>query len=71
MQKKVENKAVNKAINKITDDFEKIVAVVKLKELKLYAKTHFTKLQKMKNTKSKNKTNKNWKTIWNNVLLWV
>ena len=53
MWKKLENKAVNKAINKITDDFEKIVAVAKLKELKLYAKKHFTKLQKMKNTKSK------------------
>ena len=53
MWKKAENKVVSKVINKITDDFEKIVAVAKLKELKLYAKKHFTKLQKMKNTKSK------------------
>ena len=30
--------AVNKVINKITDDFKKIVAVTKLKELKRYAK---------------------------------
>ena len=30
--------AVNKVINKITDDFKKIVAVTKLKELKQYAK---------------------------------
>ena len=34
----MENKAVHKVINKITDDFEKIVAVAKLKELKRYAK---------------------------------
>ena len=32
------NKAINKVINKITDDFEKIVAVTKLEELKRYAK---------------------------------
>ena len=32
------NKANNKAINKITEDFEKIVAVAKLKELKRFAK---------------------------------
>ena len=38
MRKKVENKVVNKVINKINDDFEKIVAVPKLKELKRYAK---------------------------------
>ena len=31
-------KAVNKVINKITEDFEKIVAVTKSKELKRYAK---------------------------------
>ena len=30
--------AVNGVINKITEDFEKIVAVTKLKELKRYAK---------------------------------
>ena len=33
-----ENKVNNKAINKIAEDFEKIVAVTKLKELKRYAK---------------------------------
>ena len=43
------NKANNKAINKIAEDFEKIVGVTKLKELKRYAKS-ITKLQKMKNT---------------------
>ena len=45
------NKANNKAINKIAEDFEKLVAVTKLKELKRYAKS-ITKLQKMKNTQS-------------------
>ena len=34
----MENKAVKKVINKITYDFEKIVAVTKLKELKECAK---------------------------------
>ena len=34
----MQKKAENKVINKITDDFEKIVAVTKLKELKQYAK---------------------------------
>ena len=33
-----EENAVNRVINKITEDFEKIVAVTKLKELKRYAK---------------------------------
>ena len=33
-----EENAVNPVINKITEDFEKIVAVTKLKELKQYAK---------------------------------
>ena len=32
------NKVNNKVINKIAEDFEKIVAVTKLKELKQYAK---------------------------------
>ena len=35
------NKANNKAINKIATDFEKIIAVTKLKELKRYAKTFY------------------------------
>ena len=33
-----ENKGNNKAINKIAEDFEKVIAVTKLKELKRYAK---------------------------------
>ena len=33
-----EKKAANEIISKITDDFKKIVAVTKLKELKRYAK---------------------------------
>ena len=34
----MKNKAVNKVINKITDAFEEIVSVKKLKELKQYVK---------------------------------
>ena len=45
------NKANNKVINKNSEEFEKIVPVTKLKELKRYAKS-ITKLQKMKNTQS-------------------
>ena len=37
-EKNVGNKGNNKAINKIAEDFEKVVAVAKLKELKRYAK---------------------------------
>ena len=33
-----EKKAANEIISKITDDFKKIVAVTKLKELKRYTK---------------------------------
>ena len=40
-------------IHKIAEDFEKIVVVTKLEELKRYNKKHFNKLQKMKNTQSK------------------
>ena len=36
-------------ISKITDDFEKIVAVTKLKELELYAKNILPNDKKMKN----------------------
>ena len=36
-----EANANNKAINKIAKDFEKIIAVTKLKELKRYAKTFY------------------------------
>ena len=49
-------------ISKITDDFKKIVAVTKLKELKQYVKNI---LPNYKNGKTRNQ---NWKTIWNNVL---
>ena len=41
-----EKNAVNKMINKITDDFKKIVAVTKLKELKQYAKNNFPSYKK-------------------------
>ena len=37
-EENAENKENNKAINKIAEDFEKIDAVTKLKELKRYAK---------------------------------
>ena len=36
--------SVNEAISKITEDFEKIVLVTKLKEIKRYVKKYFTKL---------------------------
>ena len=42
------NKANNKAINKITEDFEKIVAVAKLKELKRFAKDILPNYKKWK-----------------------
>ena len=38
--------AVNGVINKITDDFEKIVAVTKLKELKWYVKNILSNYEK-------------------------
>ena len=49
ISKLCEKKAANKVINKIAEDFQKIAAVTKLKELKRCQK-HFTKFQKMKNT---------------------
>ena len=55
-----EENAVNGAINKITEDFEKIVAVTKSKELKRYAKT-FYKI--IKNEKYTIKNKKIRKTI--------
>ena len=42
------NKANNKAINKITEDFEKIAAVTKLKKLKQYAKNILPKYKERK-----------------------
>ena len=47
-EKKFENKGVKKVINKITDDFEKIVAVTKLKELKRHAKNILPSYKKRK-----------------------
>ena len=44
--KLLEEKAENKVINKITDDFEKIVAATKIKELKRYAKNILPKYKK-------------------------
>ena len=41
-----EKNAANKVINKIAEDFEKIVAVTKLKELKQYAKNILPKYKK-------------------------
>ena len=55
-EKNAENKANNKVINKIAEDFEKIIAVIKLKELKRYAKNI---LQNYKKWKTHNQ-NKNW-----------
>ena len=42
----MQKKAENKVINKITDDFEKIVAATKIKELKRYAKNILPKYKK-------------------------
>ena len=41
-----EKNSVNGVISKITDDFKKIVAVTKLKELKQYAKNNFPSYKK-------------------------
>ena len=47
-EKNAENKGNNKAINKIAEDFEKIVAVTKLKELRRYAKSILPNYKKLK-----------------------
>ena len=57
-------------INKIIEDFEKIVAVTKSKELKPYAKNILRNHINEKHT-IRNKTDKTWKTAWNNVLFRV
>ena len=44
-----ERNSVNGVISKITEDFEKIVAVIKLKELKRYAKTFYQITKNEKN----------------------
>ena len=46
-------KAANEMISKITDDFEKIVAVTKLKELKQYAKNILPNYKKWKTQNQK------------------
>ena len=43
-----EKNAANKVINKIAEDFEKIVAVTKLKELRRYAKSILPNYKKLK-----------------------
>ena len=53
-------------INEIAEDFKKIVAVAKLKELKRDAKNRGTEKHTIKD-----KTDKKLKTTWNNVLLLV
>ena len=47
-----EENAENKAINRVNEDFKKIVAVTKLKELKQYVKNVLLNYNK-KNTQSK------------------
>ena len=48
ISKLCEKKAANEMINKITEDFEKIVAVTKSKELKRYAKNILPNYKKWK-----------------------
>ena len=47
------NTANNKAINKIAEDFEKIIAVTKLKELKQYVKNILPNYKKLKTKNQK------------------
>ena len=51
-------KIINGVISKITDDFEKIVAVTKLKELKQCTKNILPNYKKWKNKKAKKKINR-------------
>ena len=56
-----EENAVNVVINKITEDFEKIVAVTKLKELRRYVKNilpNYKKWKKLIKKVKNRKTNK-------------
>ena len=55
MSKLREENAVNGVINKITEDFEKIVAVTKSKELKRYTKNILPHYKKIKKLESRNK----------------
>ena len=47
------NKGNNKAIHKIAEDFEKIIAVTKLKELKQYVKNILPNYKKLKTKNQK------------------
>ena len=51
--KNAANKVNNKAINKIAEDFEKIVAMTKLKELKQYTKNILPNYKKWKRRNQK------------------
>ena len=53
ISKLCENNSVNSMIDKIADDFEKIVAVTKSKELKRYAKNILPKYKKWKTPNQK------------------
>ena len=53
ISKSREEKAANEVISKITDDFEKIVAVTKLKELKRYVKNTLSNYKKWKTQNQK------------------
>ena len=53
ISKLCEKNAVNKVINKIAEDFEKIVAATKLKELKRYAKNILPNNKKWKTQNQK------------------
>ena len=65
ISKLCEENAVNGVINKITEDFEKIVAVTKSKELKRYAKNILPNYKKLesRNKELKDKNNNNKKFI--------
>ena len=47
-EENAENKANNKAINELAEDFKKVVAVTKLKELKRYTKIILPNYKKWK-----------------------
>ena len=57
-------------INKIAEDFKKIVAVTKLKELKRYVKNILLNYKKWKNTKSKIKPTKIGKQSGTTYCFW-
>ena len=53
LKKNAANKVNNKTINKVAENFEKIVAITKLKELKRYAKNVLPKYKKWKTPNQK------------------